>query len=338
MEDREPHRISTVRLGQFQGGIDRCLSSSNLFHLVRVRAPQEVRVVDNCGWDLLSDDAVHDLGDHPLLDDALGLAVVRRELVAQPPVGDQSQTLREESPAVCGDEPVHADVVAVDVLLGGGQGRGDPLQDRGGHAVGEAIHHSRAGPRLAVPSGPIREAIGERVDREVEQREVGDLRLEQVLISVNGEVDHRQPLIDRRNRSGIEIERREDLAAHLVEVSIDLLQNVLETGEGSSELHRVDEEVGPAECGERRVIAVLRPPALGDLRHAESDAHLVSRAELLDQLRDCRLDRGRGNHRLVVSRLGGPRGRHRGDPKQNSRDRVRSWHTSTSMWSQYTHR
>src|SRR5581483_7219049 len=76
------------------------------------------------------------------------------------------------------------------------------------------------------------------------------------------------------------------LAAHLVEMAVDLLQHPLQAVEGGGELLGRGEKVGYAEGGELLGAAVLRPPAPGHLLDAAPDALRLPGAVPLHQAVD----------------------------------------------------
>ncbi len=112
------------------------------------------------------------------------------------------------------------------------------------------------------------------MEGEVEQREGGDALAEHVLVDVRREIQVDEQRIHRggrHRRTAVDLDRRQQLAAHLVQMPVHLLHHRLEAPEAVLELGRVGLEGGLAEGDELLGAAVLRPPAGGRLRDAAAD-------------------------------------------------------------------
>ena len=255
--------------------------------------------------DLLPHDALHDLLDRPLLREPVGsFAVVRLQLVAQAPVRDEGRLRGEAQGLVRGvDQAVHLDVVAGDVLVGGGERLRHLLGDLRRNAHRPAVHHARAGPALARPPSPLGEANRKRIHRVVQQREERDLRLEEVVVDVRGEVEVPQLQVEGRNRPRVQILRRQEHPADFEQVPVDLFHRGLQAGELRGERGLVGQEVVDAKRGEGRSVAVLREPPLRDLGDALTGAGVRGRALPGDDLR----------YRRIDDRVGDRRNRRRGE-------------------------
>ncbi len=174
---------------------------------VGLRVPEQVRIVDHRRRDLLADDAFHHLQDQPLAGEPvrIRIRIVGRQLIAQSPVADQPQALAERAlprrPLRGRHEPVQPQVVAGDVLLGGGVGAGNLLLHRRRHPQDEAVHQAGAGPGLAIPARPFGEPLRQGVDGEVEQGQKGHPGAEEVLVHVGGEVEIGQQAVRRAERA-----------------------------------------------------------------------------------------------------------------------------------------
>ena len=290
VKDVEELRVAGVRLAVGRSILD----------LVVDRIPEHVGVVDHRRRDLLADDPLHDLEYHPLLRQPGrgGVGVMRAELVAQPPVGDEPQALGEQALSARINQAVHADVVVRDVLVRGSESLGGRLLHQGGHAQDEAVHHPGARPGRAVPYRPLLQPLLQRVHRKVEQGEEGRLRPEQVLVDMGRKVDRGEQLIHGRDVARVQVERRGQLAAHLVEMAVHLLEDLLHALEGRVQGRRVGDEAFLAEGREGRGIAVFRPPSLGHLLDPAPDAVGMLLAVLRDQPVDRLADGVRRHGRL----------------------------------------
>jgi hypothetical protein len=125
------------------------------------------------------------------------------------------------------------------------------------------------------------------------------------------EVHRGQELIHGRDVARVQVERSGQLAAHLVEMAVHLLEDPLHAIESRVHGRRVGDEICLAEGGEGRGVAVLGPPALGNLLDAAADALGMLLAVLRDQLVDRLADGIRGH-----GRLGGYPGHHQGGEAQ----------------------
>ena len=110
------------------------------------------------------------------------------------------------------------------------------------------------------------------MDREVQQRDEGDLRREQVLVDVGAEVEVAEQLVDARTgpvsrSSGVRSSRRISWRWPST-----CSRTASRRANAAAELGRVGDEALLAERGERRGVAVRGPPALRDLVDAEADA------------------------------------------------------------------
>ena len=134
------------------------------------------------------------------------------------------------------------------------------------------------------------------MDREVQQREERDLGFEEVVIRVDREVEVGEEPVRRGDGTGVKVARSEELAANLVEVTVDLLENPLEARERRGKGGGLGDEARLAKRCEGRLVAVLFPPALSDLGHAATDPLRLRRAVDGDQAGDRAIDGGLRDH------------------------------------------
>ena len=95
-----------------------------------------------------------------------------------------------------------------------------------------------------------------------------------------------QQAVDGADRAGVHVDGPGQLAPHLVEMAVDLLEHPLQTAEGGAELAGVGDEMPLTERSEILGAAILRPPAPGHLLHAPPDAVRLLGAVPLDEAVD----------------------------------------------------
>ena len=246
----EEHLVARVRLAR---GVDRLrrralldLGGRRRRDLVGERIPVDGGVVDDHLRDRLVDDALHDLGDHPLLDEAALLErVVGLELVAQVPVAEQAQPARERPrPGRAVDEVVHEDVVFGDVQPGRRLGGVAPRQHRRRHAPLERLRQAHLGPLPPRPLLALSEPLGERRQREVGERDERDLAGEEIVGEMGRRVElgscacrARSPARGRARRAaGARAPSRGSGRAALLEHLLEADEHAVERAAGRREL------------------------------------------------------------------------------------------------------
>jgi len=138
------------------------------------------------------------------------------------------------------------------------------------------------------------------MDRKIEQSQEGRPGAEEVLVHVRREIQIGQQAVRGGERSGVHVDRPGQLAAYFVEMAVDLFQHPLQAAEGGGERRRIRDKVGLAKAGEGPGVAVLRPPAPGDLVDPVAGALGVLRSVALNEAiggpsLDLRGDGGRGH-------------------------------------------
>jgi hypothetical protein len=285
--------------------------------LVRERVPVVARVIDDDRGDGLRHDALEDLLDGALAREPFGAArVVGLDLVAEVPVREQAHLRGEEAAPLRVNDVVHPDVVARDVALGLGRRARVGEVDLGGYARRELLREPRLGPLAARPALALALAqpLFERRQREVEEGDERDLRLEEVFGEVRRRVVAREEVVEGEDGAEFELRLRAELAADLGHVAVELFEVVLEAREDGVERRLVAGEVGGDELLEPGGVAVLRAPEARHLPQAGTDARALPLAVLRRQRRfqfrqHVFHPRGRAARLRSLRRGGGPRDR-----------------------------
>ncbi len=185
---------------------------------------------------------------------------------------DEAQPRRKQAAAVRRDQVVHVDVVVGDVGLGLGVRLPDPLVRGGGHARLELLGEARLGPLPPRPAHALGHALLQRREREVQERDEGELVAEHVVGHVRRGAPRAQAAVEAGERPEIEIDAPPQIAAHRDEVAGDALLRGLEAVEHAVQLEASGHELGGHELREFGGGAVLGPPEARDLVNASLDA------------------------------------------------------------------
>ncbi len=285
-------------------------------NFIGLGVPVHARVVDDGGGDRLRGNPLEDAGDRPLLGEPCGVRVIRLDLVAQIPVGEQAQLRREEPLAAGVDQMVHPDVVFRDVLGRLRRSLADGEIDLRGDALGKPLGQPRFRPLTARPAVPLGDAFGQARQGEVQENGERKLVGEKVVHDVGRRVVAGQRLVEGEDRAQIEVRLTPEVPVDLEHVTVQRLHRELESGEERFPNRLLAREVLARERFERGGVAVLRAPELGGLlqaaRESRPDGLAVASRQLLFETGD------RLIHRVLPSS-----GARRGDAEERDRGQER---------------
>ena len=241
-----------------------------------VNGSQSTRgVVDDGRRDRLRHDALHDLRDEALLRQAVLRRVVRLDLVAEVPVREELQALRQQARPLRVHDVVHPDVVLGDVELGVRRGLREALRDVGRDARLEPAREARLGPLPPRPRAALLDPLLERREREVQERDERDLLREEVLADVRRGLPRAEEPVDGQDRPRLDDGPAREVAPDLVHVPVQRLEVLLEALEEAVQDLRVGREVLLRERDEGRAVAVGGAPERRGLVDAALDARAL---------------------------------------------------------------
>src|SRR6185295_15036542 len=110
-------------------------------------------------------------------------------------------------------------------------------------------------PFLPTPRFAVREPLLEGMDREMQERQEGDLGAEEVLVDVCPQIDVLEQEVDRAHGADVEVDRPAKLPADLVEEAVHLFERLLEAREALRPLGLAGRVLLDAERLEERIVA-----------------------------------------------------------------------------------
>ena len=279
----------------------------------RVDEPVEARIVDHRSRDRLRHDLLHDRRDQPLAREPerrIRFPVFRLDLVAQVPVAEEAHALGKQALPIARQRMVEPQIVSRDIDLGIGRSLGPGLQRLGARAQRESPGQPHRGPLLARPLRALRQHLVQRRQREVQEGDERQLRLEEILGGVRRQIDLGELLVDGKQPPEVHVRVPPQLALEVDEVPVHLLERFLEAAQQRGELARVGLEPLLGEGAPRPIVAVLRAPHRSDLPEALLDPRALRLAvlahEQIDQLavvRALRPTRERPRPELTIAGL-----------------------------------